>query len=553
MITPHQHPTHRQPTSRRRFLAGSTGIAAAVVASGGLAGCSTAAPPRNTQEGNAKVQLPTFIEYEGAKPDLPGTEDGVMAAYLNFPADPPRLFDQPPGSGGEVSAVTQVLAAQLERPDSNEHWKALNAGLGASLKVSGANGPEFDAKVQTMLAGDDLPDLLQITSMPRLPDVLAAKFTDLTDQLGGDKIKDYPALAAIATASWKTTVFNGGIFGVPAARGGVPNNLIIRKDLFDENKINPEFESAEELHAAARALTNPNQNRWAFGTEPSAFLVPMVSQMLGVPNGWSETGGAFASSIEHPGTKQSLEFVTQLWKEGLIHPDSIADTTQNSTWFRGRRTAMIPAGLSSWLVYVQSVTAEGLPASVIDAVVLPKFDGGGVASYWRGRNSYSFTALKQAEPERITELLKILDWMASPFGTQEYLIKNYGVEGSNYRLENNNPVAITGNEEYMYFLNYIVTANEVLYQPGRPDVVKRQHELQAEIVPDSLPMPTEGLYSESNLTKGATLAKDLKFAQNDIVAGRKPLSSWDDAVASWQQNGGDEIRKEYEAAFAAAL
>jgi len=39
--------------------------------------------------------------------------------------------------------------------------------------------------------------------------------------------------------------------------------------------------------------------------------------------------------------------------------------------------------------------------------------------------------------------------------------------------------------------------------------------------------------------------------QLDIVAGRKPVSAWDAGVKSWQSGGGDKIRSEYEAAYAA--
>lgn len=539
-------------SSRRQFLGSAVGLAALGLGGTALAACGTSSTSENSQQGNSEVGLPTYVAYDGAKPDLPGTDDGVMPAYLNYPADPKRLVNDPPAKGGEVTVVSQVLAAQLERPDRNDHWKAINERLGATLKVSGANGTDFDAKVQTLLAGDDLPDLLQITSIPRLPDVLEAKFTNLSEFLGGDKVKDYPALAAIPTDAWRTCVFNGGIYGVPATRASVPLNLIIRKDTFDEKKVDPNFESAEDLLEAARALTDRSAGVWAFGTEPSAFIIPMVQQMLGIPNRWAESGGKFSSDIEHPDTKRAIEFVTKMWKEGLIHPDSIASPTQNSTWFRGKKTAMIPAGLSSWLVYLQTVTKEGLPASVIDATVLPKFDGGGTATYWRNKNSYSITALKKADPARIKELLGVLNWFAAPFGTEEYLIKMFGVEGKNYTLNNTNPQTIEGSEEYMYFLNYIASPAEVLYQAGLPDVVKRQHEIQSKIMPTAVPLATEGLFSETLLGDGAKLAKDIKFAQNDIVAGRKPLSSWDDAVAAWKKNGGDKIRAEYEEAFAAA-
>ena len=50
--------------------------------------------------------------------------------------------------------------------------------------------------------------------VPGFPQFLESRAADLTPYLGGDAIKDYPNLAAHPTSVWKTTVYNGKIFGV---------------------------------------------------------------------------------------------------------------------------------------------------------------------------------------------------------------------------------------------------------------------------------------------------------------------------------------------------
>ena len=63
-----------RPIDRRTLLAGAGGVTLLGVA----AGCSTgSAPEENSASANTAVKLPTYIEYEGVKPDLPGTEEGV--------------------------------------------------------------------------------------------------------------------------------------------------------------------------------------------------------------------------------------------------------------------------------------------------------------------------------------------------------------------------------------------------------------------------------------------------------------------------------------------
>ena len=48
--------------------------------------------------------------------------------------------------------------------------------------------------------------------------------------------------------------------------------------------------------------------------------------------------------------------------------------------------------------------------------------------------------LSKNSPDRIKQLLKVINYVAAPFGTKEYLVANYGVQGQDYQLdENGNP------------------------------------------------------------------------------------------------------------------
>ncbi len=61
--------------------------------------------------------------------------------------------------------------------------------------------------------------------------------------------------------------------------------------------------------------------------------------------------------------------------------------------------------------------------------------------------------------------------------------------------------------------------------------------------------PTFNLYSPTAAAKKAELQQlyfDRKVA---IGSGREPLSALDDWIRDWRNQGGDEIRREYEAAY----
>jgi putative aldouronate transport system substrate-binding protein len=71
-------------------------------------------------------------------------------------------------------------------------------------------------------------------------------------------------------------------------------------------------------------------------------------------------------------------------------------------------------------------------------------------------------------------------------------------------------------------------------------------------IPIAKPSPTLGLYSNTQGSQGQQLNQALMDAQNEIFSGRKPLSSWKEAVRDWKQRGGDKIRAEYQESFAQA-
>ena len=102
----------------------------------------------------------------------------------------------------------------------NPFWQRLNAKLGGDLELQIAEdiGDGYPAKFATVLASNDLPDMMWVPPNQGIPNVgpmLEAKFQDLTPYLSGDSVLEYPNLAALKPDSWKTAVVNGKIWGAP--------------------------------------------------------------------------------------------------------------------------------------------------------------------------------------------------------------------------------------------------------------------------------------------------------------------------------------------------
>ena len=64
--------------------------------------------------------------------------------------------------------------------------------------------------------------------------------------------------------------------------------------------------------------------------------------------------------------------------------------------------------------------------------------------------------------------------------------------------------------------------------------------------------PTLGYASATLDTKGVSLSQTLTDGITDVLAGRRPMSDFDQVVKDWQNDGGNTIRTELEQSIAAA-
>jgi putative aldouronate transport system substrate-binding protein len=189
----------------------------------------------------------------------------------------------------------------------------------------------------------------------------------------------------------------------------------------------------------------------------------------------------------------------------------------------------------------------------LNGMLPPNYDGSSKAMIRRGSPTYSTAVLKKAKPARIKELLRIANYLASPFGTKEYPIRKWGVEGVDYTMKNGNVTQTAqGAREDIGGIGYIADAPWAIYEPGHPEETKKEHAYQVKAVPMTVANPSIGLFSNTSSVVGATLTTLVTNAQQDILQGRKPVSHWDDVLKQWRSGGGDKISKEYEEAFAKA-
>ncbi|HUZ76293.1 MAG TPA: hypothetical protein VMV93_01780 [Chloroflexota bacterium] len=537
----------------------ATSAAPAVSAAASSTGASAAANP------GGKLALPTYIPSTLVKPDLAGGENGLIdPGFLNYPKNPPRSVTATPAKGGQVTVTTWTNAngGAVVPVDQNPAWQAINKELGTNVKINAVPLNDYFVKLPTIVAGGDLPDLLYIPSasaLAELPKFLNSAMTDLTPYLSGDAIKDYPNLANFPPNAWRNVVFNNAIYGVVVP---YPPFLWIHwahQELLDQDHLSMPTSAADYTNLL-KHFTNPQQNLWGVGIENSpgtgfSLDVGFFSSFFGAPNQWGYENGKLVRMIETDQFKQAMSYANELWKAGYITPNAVSNgITQQRSDMAARHTVFDWDGFqqASQLFWQ---TQDNLKPPGKYRIVPPfAADGKSKPAYWANNGSFGFVGIKKTTPDRVKQLLGVLNYIAAPFGTQEYLLIHYGVEGVDYKMDaGNNPILTSkGKIDTGLPWVYIAQPPGFLYYAGATDYPKVLQDGEKAMFPALVEDPTVGHYSATFSSKDRPLMQAVSDGITAIVRGQQPMSSWTGILDKWRTGGGDQMRAEFQEAIGAS-
>jgi putative aldouronate transport system substrate-binding protein len=551
-------PPRPAKASRRDFLAASTLGAMATFGGGGLVtGCGKKAKTQGAAS-NAKQTaevLPKRYPLELAKPDFAG--DGpIPDGYSKYPQAIVRAVKTKPSAGGKpIKTMTAYWGPIPPGLGRNSYLEAMNAELGVPIDPSVQDGITFSQKLSAMLGARDVPDLLsapswEIDKIPRYAQAVKALFADLTDYLRGDAVKAYPMLATLPTNAWQYSVWDGKLAAVPfPSDGPFPYALFYRKDLAVKQGVEVP-KTIDELYRFGKKMTKADKGVWAFGNV--FHMLQMLFKCPGVHGGWGrKPGGGLVFKYELPEYKQASEFMARLVKENLVHPDVIENNGNDSkTLFNGGKMICVEDGMGVWRG-TQSEQSKVTPG--FDIQPIPIFSAvGGDPLAWTSERPIFYTFIKKGLPkERMEELLRVLDWLAAPFGSFEQQLMTFGVEGKHFtRGPDGSPVATDLSHKELAD-QYKFLGGRMPVQVGTADVPNFVPELMAYLQATYKyrePDPFVGIKLEypANYSKILQITED---KMNDVVRGRRPIGDIDQIVKEWRTTGGDEGRAFFEKAL----
>lgn len=536
---------------RRRLLAGAGLGLAGIGGLTALSGCGGAGPAAEIP--TEVADLPTYTPItEGPAPDLPGN-GSVQPAFFTAP-QPDDLFPsvqdaQAPSMSDPVSAF--VLSYAPPAPEDNSFLEEARTRLGTDLTIQITPADSFSQKFATMVAGGDIPDLVEFLSFglpPNNTQLLEAQFADLSDLVGGDAIADYPNLANIPAASWESCRFNGRIYGVPIHRPPFGSPLIARPDLFAEiTGEEPAPTSRDEFTELLKAVTDPRAGRYAItgqsGGDSISWGYDFMGAMHGVPNGWELVDGKLIHRFESEGWLPMLDYVKSLWEAGVYHPDTPSISNSQAKADLASGTSLLHQdGISALLDTTSPETTYG--------AIVPFAADGGPGILYQGSSTFGFTAMKKADEARLVGQLKILNYLAAPFGSEEAYFLQYGIEGEHHTRAADGTLARTDAGEAQIgpsALNYLAAGPQVLSTAvPMEDRLTRDHAWQTAAEPMLLKSPVAGLDSPTE-SKSSSASGAVLVAMDEYILGRDSLDAVTAAIDSWRSAVGDAIREEYTA------
>lgn len=502
-----------------------------------------------------KTSLPDYVPLAGGvKPDIPSVT-GVNGAvtepgYLSYPTNLVKAVSEVPGSGGSYSAVTPLWGSIPTA--GNAYYRAVNKALGANITISPANGNTYNTVVPTLVAGNKMPDWIQLPTWWNgtfnVGELAASKFADLTPYLSGSNVRKYPNLAAIPSSGWEVGAWEGKLYGIPSfsSAQAFPGAIFYRQDVFQSKGINPDdVKTADDLYSLGAELTAPKAGVWAFDV-----LSYMIGQVFNVPGStFYAQNGKLQFVCDCDENIAALEYAYKLAKSGYVHPDALANSGDGGQRFYSGKTLVTAGGIGGWTVMDAQQGQAANPKYVRGAFNVFSHDGSTPTIALGAATGMVSYLNKNLSASQIEECLRIADYLAAPFGSYEYTLINYGVEGTDWTMGKDGPTYTTtgqkeANEDTYQFL---AAGQNVWNNPGYPGITQIACAWSADAVKHAY----KPLFSDFNVTvpsrfSTTAAAAELTDIGNQINYGTKTVSDYLAAVKSWKSSGGNAMLAWYQ-------
>ncbi|MFC5661691.1 ABC transporter substrate-binding protein [Kitasatospora misakiensis] len=540
--------------NRRSFLSTAATVAGAAAMAPILSACgggSTKKAALNSTEG-LKAALPAYVPNANAvKPDIAPVQGGPGAAtdpaYLSYPTSPPTSVSGIPGKGGSYTAVTPLWGTNP--PVDNSFYQAMNKALGVELTIKPADGNNYNTIVPTMTAAKKLPDWITLPTWwnPNfnLGGLTGTQLADLTPYLSGDKIKKYPNLAALPTGAWQVGAWGDKLYGIPSfsTNFAISGCTFYRRDILEARGITADqVKSADDLMNLGKELTDAKRGVWAFED-----VWTYLYTAWGGPLKWKVDGsGKLVHLFETQEFLEALDWHNRLAGAGYVHPDALAGDEKGGTRFFSGKSLISGGGTGAWNLADHQSGIAADPNYRRGAFNTITHDGKGTPAIYMGASTGIISYLNaNLKPEQIEELLSVANYLAAPYGTAEYTLINFGVEGVHHNRENGVPTFTEEGKKDVQAQTFpfLTAPSAVISNPGGDQVTQDYAAWQgANVKYLTKPIFWGMNYSMPPSIAAAEAAQSVSDTVKECYRGKKKVSEVQDVISSWRSGPGERLK-----------
>ncbi|MBQ9325652.1 MAG: extracellular solute-binding protein [Clostridia bacterium] len=408
----------------------------------------------------------------------------------------------------------------------------------------------YNDKLETMMAGGDVPDIFAISqAMTRLPNYVAREQPmKLNDLIAGSE-----ALSAIDSTYFTALEIGGGIYAIPYYYPRV-KSLFLRKDLMEQYDIQlSETPTTEEFIAELSKLKDTGIIPFSFPKwiDNFQYFLNSFGAYAGI---YKNADGVFVDGMQEEAMIDGLNYLRELYTSGVMDQEFI--TTENNTMreyvYTGKAACDIDY-VANYSNYISQSAAAGAPTDVqpIYMLVGPNGLGGGLNESIQTAWCISSECKNPEAAMRVIEKLVTDPAVHAAF-------YNTGVEGAHYTIENGIAVATekATNSGYAIKYNYITDSfipdfSTLPYQPD--ETMKAALELQRQIIDrgmelrgdkQMIPAGKSDLYDEN----AASITSYWKEVISQIVLGSVTVEEGLKNYKNfWDSVEGDQILAELNA------
>jgi len=459
-----------------------------------------------------------------------------------------------PASSGpvEITVMNQYLSAEPPKMDS-EPMKLLQEYTNTKLNITWVPSSSYSEKVNASIAvAGDLPKLLLVKD-DRNPTIIEAARAGLFWEIG-PYLKDYPNLKSMDEARLSNIAIDGKVYGVYRWRPIARNGIIIRKDWLDNLGLQ-EPKTLDELLNVFKQFTfnDPDKNgkNDTFGVsfDSNSALILHLLAAHGTPNLWQYKDGAMTPDFMTKEYKDGLKMIQQMFKDKVINSDFPVVKDRTVLVNQGKAGVYIGAydDLNARFteLYKSNPNAKLEPIANVSGPTGIKVQGG------TGYNSVFMIPKTSVKTE--AELKQVLTFIDKLGDEKVQNLIAWGIEGKHYKIENGKAERI---DEKVFTEEVHSTLTQMTVFDGSkalkgnvdPSVAKFQ-KLTEDNEKYAVPNPALSLISKTYMEKGKQLDQIMTDARTKFIMGELDEKGFDDAVATWKKNGGDQVISEYKAEY----